>query len=71
MSLKQSIVVVNEYTIKNSKGGSRGGTPGDYVLRYMARDKAVEDLTPVRYDNENYNAIYGERRSNRSLWFCW
>ena len=61
MSLKQSIVVVNEYTIKNSKGGSRGGTPGDYVLRYMARDKAVEDLTPVRYDNENYIMRYMAR----------
>ena len=40
MSLKQNIVVVNEYTIKNNsgKGGSRGGSPGDYVLRYMARN---------------------------------
>lgn len=52
-SLKSSIVVVNQYTIKNSsaKGGSRGGTPGRYVLRYMARDDAVETLSPVRRHN--------------------
>lgn len=44
MGLKQHIVVVNEYTIKNAdgKGGSRGGTPGDYVARYMAREDATE-----------------------------
>lgn len=50
MSLKQSIVIVNEYTIKNksTKGGSRGGTPGDYVLRYMARKGSVEEVTPIR-----------------------
>ncbi len=65
MGLKQSIVVVNEYSIKNksSKGGSRGGTPGDYVLRYMARDKAVEDLTPVRLqDHESFITRYMARR---------
>lgn len=53
MGLKQSVVIVNEYSIKNKsgKGGSRGGTPGDYVLRYMARPKAVEDLTPVKLED--------------------
>ena len=61
MSLKQSVVIVNEYTIKNAKGGSRGGSPGSYVLRYMARDKAVEDLTPVRFDNEDYILRYMAR----------
>lgn len=65
MSLKQSIVVVNEYTIKNKsgKGGSRGGTPGDYVLRYMARNGAVEDLTPVQFDSETYIERYMARDS--------
>lgn len=65
MGLKQSIVIVNEYSIKNkgSKGGSRGGTPGDYVLRYMARDKAVEDLTPVRLeDHESFITRYMARK---------
>lgn len=49
-SLKSSIVVVNQYTIKNksAKGGSRGGTPGKYVLRYMAREDAVETISPVK-----------------------
>lgn len=66
MGLKQSIVVVNEYTIKNSsgKGGSRGGTPGDYVTRYMARGGATETLTPVRsMDNESYVTRYMARAS--------
>lgn len=63
MGLKQSIVVVNEYTIKNSKGGSRGGTPGNYVLRYMARDKATEDLTPVKFeDTDLYITRYMARK---------
>lgn len=65
MGLKQSIVVVNEYTIKNKsgKGGSRGGTPGDYVMRYMSRTGAVEDLTPVRLqDTDEYITRYMARK---------
>lgn len=49
MSLKQSIIVVNEYTVKSKTGkGSRGGTPGSYVTRYMARELATEPLAPIR-----------------------
>lgn len=65
MGLKQSIVVVNEYTIKNKsgKGGSRGGTPGDYVMRYMSRQGATEDLTPVRLqDTDAYITRYMARK---------
>lgn len=65
MGLKQSIVVVNEYTIKNKsgKGGSRGGTPGDYVMRYMSRTGATEDLTPVRLqDTDAYITRYMARQ---------
>lgn len=65
MGLKQSIVVVNEYTIKNKsgKGGSRGGTPGDYVMRYMSRTGATEDLTPVRLqDTDAYITRYMARK---------
>lgn len=50
MGLKQSIVVKNEFTHNgvNTPGkGSRGGTPGQYVLRYMARVEASETITPV------------------------
>lgn len=51
MRLDQSIVVVNEYTIKTGEAkGSRGATPGKYVLRYMARDKATQTLAQVRRD---------------------
>lgn len=48
MGLKQSIVVVNEYTVPTPGGGSRGGTPGAYVTRYMARERATETLAPIR-----------------------
>lgn len=52
MSLKQSIVIKTEFTIKGKDGtGSRGSTPGRYVLRYMAREKATERLSPVRVLN--------------------
>lgn len=50
MSLKQSIVVKNEFTHNgvNTPGkGTRGGSPGQYVLRYMARLEATETITPV------------------------
>ena len=50
MSLKQQVVVVNQYTIKNAATGkgSRGSTPGQYVTRYMARDQATQTLAPIR-----------------------
>lgn len=53
MGLKQDIVVVNEFSVPTVDGGSRGNTPGDYVIRYMARNGATEDLTPVRYDDND------------------
>ena len=62
MGLKQSVVIVNEYTTKTAKGGSRGGTPGDYVLRYMSRNGATEDLTPVQMDTENFVLRYMARK---------
>lgn len=63
MSLKQSIVVVNEFSERVGKsGGSRGATPGSYVERYMARQGAVEDLTPVRLlDADDYVVRYMAR----------
>ena len=47
--LKQSIVIVSEFTFKTkSGGGSRGATPGAYAYDYMARGDAVEPLPPVK-----------------------
>lgn len=63
MGLKQSIVIVNEYTIKTQNGGTRGGTPGDYVLRYMSRKGAVENVAPIRHDTEDYVVRYMARES--------
>lgn len=49
MGLKQNIVVVSEYTVPlPSGGGSRGGTPGEFVTRYMARKGATEPVAPIR-----------------------
>ena len=64
MGLKESIVVRSEYTIKNAskKGGSRGGTPGNFVLQYMSREDATEIVTPVTIDNEPFSDRYKARR---------
>lgn len=49
VSLKQDIIIVNEYTVPLPGGkGSRGGTPGEYITRYMARDLATETVAPIR-----------------------
>jgi hypothetical protein len=51
MGLKQSIVIRSEYTnnARSAPGkGSRGASPGQYVMRYMAREDATEVLTPVK-----------------------
>lgn len=49
MSLKTDIVVVNEFSVPLPGGkGSRGGTPGAYVTRYMAREGATESLAPIQ-----------------------
>lgn len=48
MGVKQNIVIVNEFTYKpQGSSGTRGGTPGSYIQRYMARDNATENLAPV------------------------
>ena len=60
MSLKQNIVVVNEYTVN----GSRGATPGEYVTRYMARNGATEDVTPVfKLNTDDYVTRYMARET--------
>lgn len=51
MGMKQDIVIKSEYTnnARSSSGkGSRGSSPGQYVMRYMAREDATEVLTPIR-----------------------
>ena len=64
MLLEQAIVIVNEYTVKSPETGkgSRGSTPGNYILGYMARKGSVEDLTPVRFDAEDYVLRYSARK---------
>ena len=64
MSLKQSIVIVNRFTVKSgSGGGTRGSTPGAYVEQYMGREDAIERIPPVRlYTADNYIKRYMARR---------
>ena len=66
VNLKQSIVIVNEYTTKTKSGGTRGGTPGQYVVRYMCRDGATEDLTPVRLEDSDDISVRYKKRKDAS-----
>lgn len=51
MSLKQNIIVVNKFSAPTPSGkGTRGSTPGSYIIRYMARELASEPVTPIRRD---------------------
>ena len=51
MSLKQSIVVRNEFSTRQSGGkGTRGSSPAAYI-DYMTRDPAVEGVTPIKLRN--------------------
>lgn len=62
MSLAKGIVIVNEFTINHDGKGSRGSSPGDYVIEYMSREKATETLTPVRLtEQEDYIMRYMAR----------
>ena len=65
MGLKQSIVIKNEFTnnVRSAPGrGTRGGSPGQYVTRYMARGDATEVLAPVA----GYDALEFSRYMARS-----
>lgn len=65
MGLKQDVVVVNEYSVPLPGGkGSRGGTPGAYVTRYMAREQATESLAPIqRLRTDDFIMRYMARES--------
>ena len=65
-NLKQSIILVNEYSVKPPSGGkgSRGDSPGAYVTRYMARENATETLAPIRRNRtDNFILRYMARSS--------
>lgn len=63
MGLKQSIVIKNEYTnnARSKPGsGSRGGTPGKFVMRYMARTDATEVLAPARMNSAQIEPVISQ-----------
>lgn len=63
MGLKTSIIVRNEFTYRLPDGsGTRGATPGDFIMGYMAREGAGEAVTPVRlFDSDDYILRYMAR----------
>lgn len=67
MSLKDSIIVVNEFTNKNvkhivnNKVKTHGKSPGNYIMKYIARTGAIETVAPVQYDTEDYIMRYMSR----------
>lgn len=69
MGLKQNIVVVNEYTVKSGGEGTRGSSPGNYALNYMARDGAVEALAPALQSSaDDYVMKYMLREEAVEAW---
>ena len=63
MGLAQNIVVKSRFSVPSGNGhGSRGGTPGDFILRYMSRGTAVENVTPTRVsESDSYLKRYADR----------
>lgn len=59
-NITKGIVIVNEFTIH----GSRGNSPGRYVVEYMARDGASENLTPTTARPERIQAMERELRES-------
>ena len=47
LSFKRDIIVKSQFSVNRGGVGTRGNTPGDFVLRYMARDGATETIVPV------------------------
>lgn len=72
MGLKQSIVIKSEYTnnARSAPGkGSRGASPGQYVMRYMAREDATEVLAPVKlgYDSATFTRYIARSEATETL----
>lgn len=57
-NLNKNIVIVNEFTIH----GSRGSSPGRYVIEYMAREDGTENLTPTIARPERIDKMEAEMR---------
>lgn len=47
LSFKRDIIIKSQFSVNRGGVGTRGNTPGDFVLRYMARDGATETIVPV------------------------
>lgn len=59
LSLKRDIIIKNRFSVSRFGQGTRGNTPGAFVLRYMARDDATETVTPViKYNIDTFITRY-------------
>lgn len=57
MGLPQNIVIRSRFTVPLGNGkGTRGGTPGKFILRYMIRDSATEHITPTKIQDTDHVA---------------
>ena len=57
-------MIKNRFTYQTgSGGGTRGATPGQFVLRYMARPLATENITPTKLkEKDTYITKYMARK---------
>lgn len=70
MGIKQSVVIRSEYTnnARSAPGrGSRGASPGQYVMRYMAREDATEVLSPFSIASGETNTTYNSDSFTRYM----
>lgn len=60
MGIKQDIVLKSRFSVSYGPGrGSRGGSPGQFIINYMSRNGAVENVAPTRVSEaENYLRRY-------------
>lgn len=65
MGLKQNITIMNKFTQRTAPHkGTEGGSPGEYVYRYMGRDDAVESVDPIRqHSMDDFILRYNARAS--------
>lgn len=65
MGLSQDIVVRSRFSVSDGRGGgSRGGTPGQFIIRYMSRNEAIENIAPTKLrDDHELTRRYDDREA--------
>lgn len=64
MTLKEAIVIKNDFVVMRKDARSRNATPGNYIMDYTARLDAVEPVLPAKQLRlDNYITRYTARSS--------